>query len=240
MQWLRPIAAQLPSIFLQADCWLCDRRCDRGCNSSLCKSCQTRLNTDILPRQQQLQQQDLSKKLSTDAAPQVLAWASYRDSAKRLLTQLKYQNRPEIAEFLGQQLAQTWLRHSLPHCSIVPIPLHVDRQAERGYNQAGLIAHSFARFVGVRVLDNLLIRNKATTAQYGLSLSDRQQNLQDAFEINPRSTRHLIQQQPVVLIDDIYTTGATVRAASQILNQAGIAVWGVAVVARIQAWDRVQ
>jgi ComF family protein len=216
-----------PDLFLQSDCWLCDRATPQ----SLCPSCERQLAECVLPTDRQLQPAvpSLPPPLSL---PQlhVLAWARYQNSVRRLLTQLKYENRPAVGDFLGQKLAQTCLWHALPPLTLVPIPLHADRQAQRGYNQAELIARSIGRFTGRPLLTDWLIRVQSTTAQYGLSLADRQQNLQNAFQLNSRRSGQ--RPGPVLLIDDIYTTGATVQAARQTLEQAGVRVWGVAVVAR--------
>jgi ComF family protein len=215
-----------PEIFLQRRCLLCDR----AAAQALCPGCTSAVDACVLTPQRQLPPQ-------LPAQLQVLAWARYQEGVRRLLTQLKYQNRPEVADWLGQRLAQTYLHHGLPRCTLMPIPLHPDRQAVRGYNQAELIARSMARFTGLPLRADYLLRIKATTAQHGLSLADRQQNLAQAFAINPcyaitNPNRDRQLPHPVLLIDDIYTTGATIAAASQTLTQAGLAVWGVAVVAR--------
>ncbi len=222
--WGRSGLWRWPDLFLQRDCWLCDRAAPQ----SLCSSCECQLAACVLLPDRQLQ-----PAVSQCPPPQfyVLAWARYQNSVRRLLTQLKYENRPDVGEFLGQRLAQTCLWHALPPLTLVPIPLHPDRQAQRGYNQAEVIARSIVRFTGRPLINDWLIRGRSTTAQYGLSIADRQQNLQNAFQLNSRRSGPRL-SGPVLLIDDIYTTGATVQAARQTLEQAGVAVWGVAVVAR--------
>lgn len=109
----------------------------------------------------------------------------------------------------------------------MPIPLHRDKQRERGFNQATLIAQGFCQQTRLPI-DESLQRTKSTQAQFQLSPIDRQRNLQDAFQLDPR---HKLAGKSVLLIDDIYTTGATISATSQVLQAAGIKVWGVAVVA---------
>jgi ComF family protein len=202
-------------LFLRSHCLLCDRPAPQ----SLCPGCDEQFQTDILPHPEQLQ---------THQHNQILAWGRYQNRIRRLLSQLKYENRPEIGYFLGQQLAQSWLHHQLPRLPVVPIPLNADRQAQRGYNQAELIARSFAQYTGVKLLP-LLNRPKATTAQYGLTLSDRQNNLANAFHINPKIARPI---SPILLIDDIYTSGTTITIAQQTLHQAQIRTWGAAIIAR--------
>jgi ComF family protein len=200
-------------LILQPKCLLCDRRCDRA----ICNGC----HTQITPRPSPLIPGPLA----------VFAWAKYQDALRRLLFQLKYTHKPEIGDFLGQQLAIAWLTHnpiSLRHMTIVPIPLHPDRQTQRGYNQAELIARSFARFTGARLNCDYLQRQKATMPQHELNQVDRATNLANAFYLNHQAAP----RQPILIIDDIYTTGTTVISATKTMQEAGATVWGVAVVAR--------
>ncbi len=105
--------------------------------------------------------------------------------------------------------------------------MHQDKQQERGFNQANLIAKSFGQQTGLP-LNYSLHRIKSTQAQFQLSPGDRQRNLQGAFKL---VSNHRLTGKSVLLIDDIYTTGATISAAQQVLQAAGIKVFGVAVAA---------
>jgi ComF family protein len=148
-----------------------------------------------------------------------------------LLALLKYEGQRAISDVLGQSLAQAWLAHHLPRLPVVPIPLHPHKQQQRGYNQAELIARSFCRYTGSPLLAQGLLRQRDTLPMFGLAPSERHTNLQEAFVLNPRMQPRC-PRTPILLIDDIYTTGTTVQAASQILRKAGWRVWGAAVVAR--------
>jgi ComF family protein len=151
---------------------------------------------------------------------------------KRSIGKLKYDGHREIAELYGEWLANSWEQAkptaTLPKLIVVPIPLHVEKIATRGFNQAELIARSFCQTTGYK-LDLSLQRTRSTVAQFGLSKSARQENVAGAFAIDPRSK--LPAGATVLLIDDIYTTGATVRSAADVLNAKQINVCGVAVVA---------
>jgi ComF family protein len=110
--------------------------------------------------------------------------------------------------------------------TVVPIPLHAERLRQRGYNQAALISQAFCQRTGLRHWPEALVRVRATAAQHELNPLQRQHNLAGAFALKQ------VPATPVLLVDDIYTTGSTVQAAQQVLAAAGIPVAGVVVVAQ--------
>jgi ComF family protein len=208
---------------LQSPCLLCDRPLAMGHSGLLCPRCQTQL-------------QDCQRDRASQRTDNHLVWGHYHDSLRRLMHQLKYQNQPTIAQIFGPLLAQLCQTHAIPRLAIVPIPLHPTKQASRGYNQAELISRSFSQFTGMPHYPHLLQRPKATTAQHGLSLIDRQANLEAAFTIAPQGRidglRPTVGHRPILLVDDIYTTGATIAATTDCLQRSGYRVWGSIVVAR--------
>lgn len=206
---------QLTPWLLKAPCLLCERPVDQNRLHQLCRRCAGQL-------------QQCQREPSQQRTKNLLIWGYYQDSLRRLLHQLKYQNQPTIAKILGQLLAQTWQQQRLPKMVVVPIPLHPSKLAQRGYNQAELIARSFCQFTGLPCHPPMLRRTKATDAQHGLSRIQRHTNLQSAFSTADRYHR----SQPVLLVDDIYTTGATIQAATSCLTHSGVSVWGSLVVAR--------
>jgi ComF family protein len=218
MRW-QHLLTQSAELFLKPTCLNCDRPHQ---NFQLCNACASSLQNDRVPNDQCYQD---------SSANRVFAWGYYQNTLRRLLQVLKYDDQPAIADVLGQQLAQAWMQYPFPRLTVVPIPLHADRQATRGYNQAELIARSFCRYTGLPLWADALVRSRNTTAQYELTATQRQQNLQSAFALNQKSLKYR-PRSPILLIDDIYTTGTTVAAASETLRQAGRSVWGVAVVAR--------
>ncbi len=147
-------------------------------------------------------------------------WGHYEGSLKQSLAKLKYDRQGVVAEPLGQWLAQLWV-DSIQldgKFEVVPIPLHPDRERQRGYNQADLIARSFCQVTGFRLRSHGLCRSQSTTAQYGLTRRERYRNLQSAFTIGP-DLQSISRQQRIILIDDIFTTGATLKAATDCLQQ---------------------
>jgi ComF family protein len=166
----------------------------------------------------------------------------YGGVIKRAIAVMKYDHQPEIARPLGQWLGNTWLLHSLhqeQQIVVVPIPMHASKQKQRGYNQAALIAQSFCQTTGLKLRLNGLIRVRETEAQFGLSGADREKNLAEAFAIGS-DFRKFHPKASVLLVDDIYTTGATAKSAVQTLHQSGIKVLGLAAVATAVKYKDIQ
>lgn len=206
----------LATVFRPA-CPLCTRPA-QGC---FCIDCQRQIEATRLAQPWQFWQEPLP----------LAAWGQYRDALKRVLGALKYHNRPELARPLGHHLGDLWLSggHGLGQPpGVVPIPIHPDKRKTRGYNQAELLAEYFCQYIGIKLYSNLLLRQTNTQPQHNLSAQAREANLATAFAINPEHPRPT---QPVLIVDDIYTTGATARAAQSVLQQAGLSVVGILVVA---------
>jgi ComF family protein len=209
---------KLLNLFLQSNCSLCQR----PTNQEICLDCGRKLQQCHLNNPQTLWTKPLP----------VFAWGNYSGTLKRAIATMKYDNHPEIARILGNYLGQTWLSHPPEHNfapMVVPIPLHPTKLKERGYNQAQLIAENFCQITGLKLKSNGLQRSKQTTAQFSLSATERQQNLVDAFTLGVDFRRS--PNAPILLVDDIYTTGATAKSAIAILEEHGIKVYGLAAVA---------
>ena len=150
-----------------------------------------------------------------------LAAHAYAFPVDRLLQALKYQGRLALGEWAGVALAQR-VRQALPERSLrertpllVPLPLSAARQRERGFNQAQLIAAAAARALALPLAD-ALARPRATAPQAGLPWQERLRNVRGAFV-----ARRRLDGRDVVLVDDVMTTGATLRAAAVAATAAG-------------------
>lgn len=125
-------------------------------------------------------------------------------------------------------------RHRSPR--LVPIPLHTDKLAQRGFNQVSLIGQALAQTTGLTLLDRGLTRHRSTQPQFELGPQARHQNLKDAFCLGPDLQRR--SAQSLIILDDIYTSGATARSAAATLETAGHRVLGIWVVARARSTRR--
>jgi len=224
-RWAQPWKPLL-SLLLAAACPLCERHQSGGASRSsqrvFCFDCERQLRRCHLARSQQVGQ---------DVLP-VFAWGEYGGALKQAIATLKYKAKPEVAQPLGFWLGEAWRQatSTQERQTVLPIPLHTQKQRQRGYNQAALLAEAFCQITNLPLAAEGLVRIRSTEAQFGLSIAAREQNLADAFAVNPAFAR----QHPtrVLLLDDIYTTGATVKAAATCLQRQGIAVEGVVVLAR--------
>jgi ComF family protein len=159
---------------------------------------------------------------------------------RSLLHLLKYEGLEPIAGKLGELLAaKVAALPGLPaKMLVVPVPLYEGKRRERGFNQSELLARAFCSAMR-RLLPawkgelapGILLRQRATQSQAGLTLHERRRNLRGVFSVpEPEDLRG----HDVLLIDDIYTTGATARACSAALKKGGAASVWVATVARAQ------
>ncbi|MCB1556601.1 MAG: ComF family protein [Alphaproteobacteria bacterium] len=115
---------------------------------------------------------------------------------------------------------------------IVPVPLHRTRLLKRRYNQAALLAQALARESGVPCVPDLLCRTRATLTQGHMNVTDRHKNVRNAFAVREKH-RTVLNGKTVLLLDDVYTTGATVSACSKALCKAGAKAVHVLTVARV-------
>ena len=174
---------------------------------------------------------------------------SYKGIVQKSLYQLKYGGCKEYSRFFAAAMAHyllPWIR-ARKITAVVPIPLHKSRLRSRTYNQAGEIAVRLAEYLCLPVYTDLLIRQKETIAQKDLNRMQRMENLRDAFCINPAlvfqmndtgqkichmpddkrtysipaNDQTLLANKHILLVDDIFTTGATTDVAASVLKAAG-------------------
>jgi len=131
---------------------------------------------------------------------------------------MKYHGRAEYAAFYGRLLAETFGREwkELGVGALVPVPVHKEKLKKRGYNQAELLADAMAEILRLPIDRTVLIRGEETRAQKKLSREERFLNLRTAFQPGKD-----IPADTVLLVDDIYTTGATADACTEALREAG-------------------
>ncbi|MEA3001763.1 MAG: hypothetical protein QOH81_551 [Sphingomonadales bacterium] len=161
------------------------------------------------------------------------AAVAYGDVARSVVLKLKYSGRPGLAETLAR-----FMQRHLPEVAgegpalLVPVPLHRWRIWKRGYNQAALIAAALARGSGLPVAQDLLRRIRATPPLKGLGRRERALAVRGAFEVSGEGRRALAGRH-VILVDDVFTSGATAGACAHALKRAGAASVAILCWARV-------
>lgn len=145
----------------------------------------------------------------------------YNEVARTLVSRMKYGDRPELAQFCARLMASAGQELWAAEPVLAPVPLHPWRQFLRRYNQSAELARLVARRSGLR-LDPLLVRRRRNTRrQVGLTADQREKNVAGAFEAHPDILARL-KGRGVVIVDDVITTGSTVKAMTRALRKAGV------------------
>jgi len=183
-------------------------RCGRpllGCHSEYCDECQGR-------------RYDFDRGFSL---------FQYDALVKRMISDFKFNGRAWYADFFAEELVKRYgkVLLELKPDLLVPVPIHKSKLKIRGFNQAQLLSERISSLTGIESV-NLLIRTGRTKPQKELGFEERRKNLNGAFELDRRRLRATIGMgqvlRTVVLVDDIYTTGATLNECARILKAGDI------------------
>ncbi len=139
---------------------------------------------------------------------------------QKIIHELKYNGKFHIGKYLGEKVSEI-LNDKLSTWNadlIITIPLHSLRKAERGFNQAEIIAEEIGKIIGINYSKNILKRTRFTETQTHLNLLERKENMINAFKLK---NRKIINDKNIILVDDVITTGATVSECARILKNNG-------------------
>jgi ComF family protein len=242
--WLADAGDPLVSIAFPAPCRLCERLLLTSSRVPICEDCLasfapipqpfcTSCGRWIVSPQAAQSRQPLCRLclLKTYAFDRARSYAVYDGAMSQAMILLKYEAIEPLGRWFADRLVEVAGRESeaLAADVVVPVPLHRDRQRERGYNQVDLIAGPLARRLGLPYRSVLLVRSKPRPDKLHLSLHERWTSVRGAFAARPGSR---VDNLRVLLVDDVMTTGATLDACARALRRAGAAAVYALTVAR--------
>lgn len=150
------------------------------------------------------------------------AAVTFDGGARALVHNLKYADRLDLAAPMARLMVQAGRELLADADMLVPVPLHPYRLWRRRFNQAALLARHIARASAVPARADLLVRKRGTPSQTTLSRAERRANVADAFAVS-RNAQNSIAGAKLLIVDDVFTTGATLDACARILRRAGAA-----------------
>jgi ComF family protein len=233
LRWLVEARDALASIFIPAPCRLCAALLNHSSRNPICQNCLdgfSRVSEKIcancglpLPDMTAVPGEKLkcaACRLGTYAFDFARSFALYESDLVRAIVLLKFERIDPLAEWFAARLAEVVARNAEAFDAevIVPVPLHRDREKERGYNQAELLSKPLAKLLKLPHQGVLLVRKRPRPAKLVLTLRERWAAVRGAFEIRPDSQ---VDNRRVLLLDDVMTTGATLDACSKALRDAG-------------------
>lgn len=232
----------LSSVPICAACWM-EIPLQSG---SVCRRCGDRLNAPILSTAPPSAPLCRTCRLAPPPFERAVCYGPYRDRMRAAIHALKYRQMTPAARPLGRMLAQTigqFAAEAPAAMLLLPVPLHRSRMAQRGFNQAHALAEHALNALRkshphwrLTMAPRSLMRLRPTPIQAGLTARQRRLNVRGAFSVTDATA---LDGQHILLIDDIFTTGATVRAASLALLKAGAASVWVATLARAYRYSPV-
>lgn len=144
------------------------------------------------------------------------SYGLYEGTLKEAINLIKYYGIKRLSKPLSEM---TFTMLDNKHTdAIIPVPLYKKRLRQRGFNQSALFAKHLADHTGIPLFLDYLIKTRDTVPQVGLSAKERRKNMKNAFAV---INEKLIQGKDVLLVDDVFTTGATVRECSKVLKKSG-------------------
>lgn len=145
------------------------------------------------------------------------SWAVFDSPIQNALHTLKYRRNIGLGESLATQMVEFFRSLQWPVDIFIPVPLGKNRLKERGYNQVALVARPLAYEVGLQYSPRALWKARETRSQVGLTISQRRENVQNAYQAEARA----VKRKSVILMDDVATTGSTILACTDALLSAG-------------------
>jgi len=156
------------------------------------------------------------------------SWAVFDSPVQNALHTLKYRRNIGLGDSIGCQMVAFVSSLKWDIDVVIPAPLGRQRLKERGYNQVGLVAQPLAYELGLEYAPQALWKARETRSQVGLTISQRRENVSQAYQANPS----MVKRKSILLMDDVATTGSTISACTEALLSAGAAAIYALTIAR--------
>jgi competence protein ComFC len=218
--WLAEAGDAVVSMFFAAGCRICDKLLLPASRVPFCQDC---LDSFVGPPEKKCEicgQVCHACQQKTYAFERARSYGIYDGPLVRAIILLKWERMEPLGRWFAGRLAEMVQREAglLATDVVVPVPLHRDRERQRGYNQARLISKPLARKLGLPHKAVLLVRTRPRPDKQVLSLEERWESVRGAFATRPGSQ---VDNKRVLLVDDVMTTGATPDACAQALLESG-------------------
>lgn len=213
-------ASDLLGLIYPPKCLICNRYQRSAQTPLLCDDCLAEIAALPLPEKDWFVTTRLHPQDNSGLDGAYAGW-DFHANIQQIIHAMKYRRRPSLSQVLGSMLAQrlaSFLNEEHAHAVLVPVPLHRQRRRERGFNQSLLLAQALAKFWNLSVQPQALRRIRFTKSQATLDAAARWENVNGAFAPGPNLD---LQGRLIFLIDDVFTTGATMTACASALKTAG-------------------
>jgi ComF family protein len=232
-RWLAAARDALGSVLLPGGCRICERLLLHSSRVPVCQQCLESFLRTLgtvcevcgLPREAwggraEEEPRCPACRAGTYAFDRARSFALYEDPLVRAVLLLKFERIEPLGAWFAERLAEVVAGEdqTLAADIVVPVPLHRDREKERGYNQAEMLSKPLAKKLGLPHRGVLLVRTKPKPDKHILTLRERWEAVRGAFATRPGSQ---VDNLRVLLVDDVMTTGATLDACAKALREAG-------------------
>ncbi len=235
------VGQSILSIFYSQNCYVCKQSLIYSSHHYLCQNCWRNIGLIResfclrcgLPLGGLENKSCIACRTKKFSFSEVRCACRYQDSLRDLILLFKHHGVAQLCYLFAGMIAWQIRRRPFSNkvTAIIPVPMFLSDKHRRGYNQAELLALVLSKILKIPCYSHAIKKIKHTTAQVGLTHIERKKNLVDAFEINFKIVKKLMDQN-VLLVDDIFTTGSTAQECSHILKLAGIKNVYVATIAR--------
>lgn len=209
-------------------CYMCSGTLEKDAKYSLCHNCYNN-NLPFIPEHHCIKC-GIPLRMTEDGSicercknsnyyfDRVISAVKYERDVKNLIYKFKYSNHTYLATTIGRIMAHKLKQEDIEADIIIPVPLYKGKEKERGFNQAILISKYIAEETNIPLNTDILVRTKNTKVMYNLTGKERLENVEGAFKV---INKGIIVNKNILLVDDIFTTGATVNSCSKELTDGG-------------------